>query len=210
MNMVQNSFLNNTSNDYSLQGESNANGFIGTINDLSQVCLAIYDTTNSPYTYTGSENIDITNNQIPLKLPININDEICFHPRNYDGTVFDMLSGTDLVAFSQNSIHGGAPIALFHSSTKECTFLGDCQIPNIHHKTSVDNMASCIYDNIYSKAEIDTLVANIDLSSYYTKTEIDSTCTTSIQLQTDFYSLAKMNLILDTYYTITEIDDIYH
>ena len=49
--------LNNTSNEYTLQGVYNANSHIGSINDLLQVFLAIYDTTVSPYTYTGSENI---------------------------------------------------------------------------------------------------------------------------------------------------------
>ena len=38
--------------------------------------LTMYDTTVSPYTYTGSENIDITNNQIPLKFPLKMNDEV--------------------------------------------------------------------------------------------------------------------------------------
>ena len=68
--------LNNTSNEYDLQSAYNGNGFLGTITELSQVFLAIYDTGMPPYTYTGSENIDITYNQISLKLPININDEI--------------------------------------------------------------------------------------------------------------------------------------
>ena len=38
--------------------------------------LAIYDTTVSPQTCTGSENIDITNNEISLDFPLKINDEI--------------------------------------------------------------------------------------------------------------------------------------
>ena len=56
--------LNNTSNEYDLQSVYNGNGFLGITSDLSQVYLTMYDTTVSPYTYTGSENIDITNNQI--------------------------------------------------------------------------------------------------------------------------------------------------
>ena len=62
--------LNNTSNEYTLQGVYNANSHIGSITDLSQVCLATYDTTVSPQTYTGSENIDITNNEISLSFPL--------------------------------------------------------------------------------------------------------------------------------------------
>ena len=56
--------LNNTSNEYTLQGVYYANIFIGSITELSQVFSAIYDTEVSPQTYTGSENIDITNNEI--------------------------------------------------------------------------------------------------------------------------------------------------
>ena len=52
--------LNNTSTEYTLQGVYNANSYIGSITELSQVFLAIYDTETSPHNYTGSENIDIT------------------------------------------------------------------------------------------------------------------------------------------------------
>ena len=61
--------LNNTSNEYTLQYVYNANSYIGSITDLPQVFLAIYDTETSPYNYTGSENIDITDNQISLNFP---------------------------------------------------------------------------------------------------------------------------------------------
>ena len=68
--------LNNTSNEYDLQSVYNGNSYIGIITELSQVFLTIYDTETSPQTYTGSENIDITNNGISLNFPLNINDEI--------------------------------------------------------------------------------------------------------------------------------------
>ena len=58
--------LNNTSNEYDLQSVYNGNSYIGIITELSQVFLTIYDTSVSPHTYTGSENIDITDNQISL------------------------------------------------------------------------------------------------------------------------------------------------
>ena len=54
--------LNNTSHEYDLQSAYNGNGFLGIITELSQVYLTMYDTTVYPYTYTGSENIDITDN----------------------------------------------------------------------------------------------------------------------------------------------------
>jgi len=73
--------------------------------------LTLYDTAISPNTFTSCENIDITNNQISLNFPIYINGEFTFHPRMYDGTVFGMTSGTDMLAFRHNPIHGNAPIA---------------------------------------------------------------------------------------------------
>uniref|UniRef100_UPI00404AC85C hypothetical protein n=1 Tax=Flavobacterium sp. TaxID=239 RepID=UPI00404AC85C len=63
--------LKNTSNEYTTQGVYTANSYIGTINALQDVYLAIYDTETSAYNYTGSENIDITENQISLSFPLN-------------------------------------------------------------------------------------------------------------------------------------------
>ena len=106
---IQNSFLNNTSNEYTLQGVYNAKGFIGSIADLSQVFLAIYETSISPPTYTGSENIDITNNEITLNFPSKINDEIVFNPR-VNGH-FEMYAGTSGFSVLQNTVDGSQPIA---------------------------------------------------------------------------------------------------
>ena len=165
--------LNGTSNEYDLQSVYNGNGFLGILSDLSQVYSTMYDTTVSPYTYTGSENINITDNQISLNFPIKHNGETVLHPRMYDGAVFEMISGTDNFAFRQNTIHGGQPIAQFYSSTRVCTFHGDCQIPNMYNKTFVDILIADIYNDTYIKPGIDTLISNIDLSNYSSETEID-------------------------------------
>ena len=61
--------LNHTSNEYTLQSVYNGNGFIGTITELPQVYLAIYDTNAQPFVHTSNENIDI-DNQISLNSPI--------------------------------------------------------------------------------------------------------------------------------------------
>ena len=84
--------LNNTSNEYDLQSVYNGNGFLGIITNLQQVFLAIYDTGMSSHTYTGSENMDITDNQIPLNFPLKVNDEIVFNPR-LNGH-FELYAGT--------------------------------------------------------------------------------------------------------------------
>ena len=68
---------------------------------------------------------------------LEINDEIALNPRKYDGAVFEISSGTGNFTFLQNTFHGGAPTAQFDSSTKVCTFHGDCQIPNMYNKTYV-------------------------------------------------------------------------
>ena len=102
--------LNNTSNEYTLQGAYNANPHIGSITELPQVFLVMYDTTLSPQTYTGSENIDITNNEIPLSFPLKINDETVLHPR-LNG-YFELHAGTSGITFLQNIVDGVQPIAI--------------------------------------------------------------------------------------------------
>ena len=47
---------------------------------LQQVYLTIYATAISPYTYTGSGNIDITGNQISWVSPLKVNDEVVLNP----------------------------------------------------------------------------------------------------------------------------------
>ena len=70
----------------------------------------MYDTDTIPFSYTGSENIEITDNQLSLNLPIQIHNEIVLNPIAYDGAVFEIISGTDYFAFRQNPLHGGTPI----------------------------------------------------------------------------------------------------
>ena len=65
--------------------------------------LAIYDAAVSPHTYTGSENNDMTDNQISLNSPLEINDEVILNPRNYDGAVFEMSPGTDYFSTKHSS-----------------------------------------------------------------------------------------------------------
>ena len=109
---------NGTSNDYDSQSAYNGNGFIGTTTPLQQVYLAIYDTRAQPFVYTGSENIDITYNQISLSFPTKINNETVLNPRAYDNAVFEMFSGTGNFAFRQNTIHGGQPTVQFFHQRK--------------------------------------------------------------------------------------------
>lgn len=153
--------LDGTSNEYDLHSVYNGRGFIGVITDLSQVVLAIYDANIQPFTYTGSEDIDITNNPVSLNFPIKINDEIVLHQRNYNGAVFEMLSSTASFAFRQSTTHGGQPIATFNSSTNTCTLVGDCSIPKSYDKSSIDNLISHIYNDVYIKTDIATLFENI-------------------------------------------------
>ena len=63
-----------------------------------QICLAIYDIPIESVTYTGSENIDIINNQISLNSPMKLNDEITMHPRS-GGVYFEMYAGTSGFVF---------------------------------------------------------------------------------------------------------------
>ena len=128
--------LNNTSNEYTLQGVYNANGFIGSITELSQVFLAIYDTPVSPYPYTGSENIDITDNRISLSFPLKVNDEVVLNPR-VNG-YFELHAGTSGFTFLQNTVDGSQPIAIFNFLDRSIEFFGDLDIPNFYNKTEID------------------------------------------------------------------------
>ena len=67
-----------------------------------------------------------------------------------------MISGTGSFALRQNTFHGGQPMTQFYSSTKSCTFHGDCEIPNMYNKTSVDILIANTCNYIYIKTEIDT------------------------------------------------------
>ena len=92
-----------------------------------------------------------------------------------------MNSGTGNFAFLQNTVHGGAPIAQFYSPTKVCTCHGDCQIPNMYNKTSVDILIANIYNDTYTKTETDST---------------PSAYTNPIGLHNGVYSKAKMSINL--------------
>ena len=124
------------------------------------------------------------------------------NPRAYDGAVFQMISGTDDFAFRQNTTRGGQPIALFSSSTKLCTFYGDCSIPNFYNKSSIDTLISNIYDDVYIKTEIDTLFSNIDSSTYYTKNEVDDIGNELSTLILNTYNKSEIDTFSTDYYNI--------
>ena len=111
---------NNTSNEYDLQSVYNGISYIGVITELSQVFLAIYDTGISPYTYTGSENINITNNGISLTFPLKVNGGIVPNPR-LNG-YFELYAGTSGITFLQNTVDGSQPMAIFNSIDKSVEF----------------------------------------------------------------------------------------
>ena len=98
--------MNNTSNGYTLQGVYIANGFLGVIIDLSQVYLAIYDTHIIPFSYTGSENVDMTDNRISLNIPIKINGELVLHTRNDDGSVLRCVQVVQVLLFDKTHSMG--------------------------------------------------------------------------------------------------------
>ena len=76
----------------------------------------IYDTGSSSHTYTGSGNIDITDNQISSTFPINMNDEIIVNPM-LNG-YFELHAGTSGFSFLQNIADGSQPITVFNSLNK--------------------------------------------------------------------------------------------
>ena len=212
--------LNNTSNEYDLQSVYNGNSYIGIITELSQVFLALYDTGTNTSTYTGSENIDITNNEISLNFPLKINDEIVLNPRvNY---YFGLYAGTSGMTFLQNTVDGSQPIAIFNSLDKSVEFFGNLDIPNFYNKTEVDAIddeLSALILNTYTKPEVEALISNINLTDYYTKTEIDTSLgdystisylqdnymTSLLITQTLMNNYASITFIIDNFYSKTDV-----
>ena len=83
---------------------------------MPQVFLAIHDTGISSHTYTGSENIDITDNRISSNFHIKINDEVVLNPM-LNGC-FELHAGTSVFTFLQNIVDGSQPIVGFNSLDK--------------------------------------------------------------------------------------------
>ena len=213
--------LNNTSNEYDLQSVYNGNSYIGIITDLSQVFLAIYGTTVSPQTYTGSESIDATNNEISLNFALKINDEIVLNPR-VNG-YFEIYSAPHGISFLQHNSDGSQPITIFNSLDKSVEFFGDLDMLNFYNKTEVDAIDDelpALILNTYTQPEVEALISNINLTDYDTKTEIDTTLsdystisylqcnymTSLLITQTSMNNYAGITFIIDNFYSKTEID----
>ena len=124
------------------------------------------------------------------------------NPRAYDGAVFEQISGTDNFAFRQNPIHGGTLIAQFHSAAKSRTFLWGLFDPIFYNKPSIGTLIPNIYDDAYIKTEIYTLFSNLDLSNYYTKTEIDDSDNELSTLTLNTYNKSEIDTCLTCYYNI--------
>ena len=88
--------------------------------------------------------MDVTDRHLSLNSLMKM-DETVLHPRNYDGAVFEMISSTHNLAFRQNAIHGGQPIAIFSASAKACKLFGDCSIPYIHTYRSHPSIINFTY-----------------------------------------------------------------
>ena len=88
----------------------------------------MYDTGTNLSTYTGSENIDTTNSEIPFNFALKVNDEIVFGPR-LNG-YFDLYAATNGIAFLRNIVDGGQPIAIFSSLDKSVEFFSGLDILN--------------------------------------------------------------------------------
>ena len=83
---------------------------------------------------TGSEHIDITNNEIPLSVRLTINNEIVINPRAY-GIQFELYAASSGITCLQNHQDGSQPIASFNSLDKSVELFGDLDIPTLYNKT---------------------------------------------------------------------------
>ena len=65
---------------------------------------------------TGSENIDINNNQVSLTYPLQVNNEACLNPR-VNG-YFEIYAAPNRISLLQHIPDGSQPIAMFNSLEK--------------------------------------------------------------------------------------------
>ena len=160
---------------------------------------------------TGSENIDISNNQISLTYPLQINNEAFLNPR-VNG-YFEMYAAPNGISILQHISDGSQPIAMFNSLDKSVEFFGDLDIPDCYTKNQVDTI---IYKlklvNYYTKNQVGTLIYNISLVDYYTKTKIDAQLTdyaTITYLQANYMtSISITETLMNNYASITLLVDI--
>ena len=89
---------------------------------------------------TGSDNLDISNNQISLTYPSKINDEAFLNPR-VNG-YFEIYSAPNGISILQHISDGSQPIAIFNSLDKSVEFFGDLDILNFYNKAEVDQFIS--------------------------------------------------------------------
>jgi len=89
---------------------------------------------------TGSDNLDISNNQISLTYPLKINDEAFLNPR-VNG-YFEIYSAPNGISILQHISDGSQPIAIFNSLDKSVEFFGDLDILNFYNKAEVDQFIS--------------------------------------------------------------------
>ena len=150
-----------------------------------------------------------------------ITDEIVLNPR-VNG-YFEMYAGTSGFSFLQNIVDGSQPIAMFNSLDKSVEVFGELDIPNHYNKTEVgaigDELSALIL-NTYTKTKVEALISNINVTDYYTKTEIGSQLTyysTISYLQGNYMTAltitetlmnkyATITFIVGNFYSKTEID----
>ena len=144
---------------------------------------------------TGSENINITNNEISLTYPFKTNNEPCVNPR-VNG-YFEIYAAPNGISFLQRIVDGSQPTAIFNSLDESVEFFRDLDIPNFYIKNGTDNLkTNSNFVNYYIKNQVDSLISNINLVDYYTKAEIDTL------LYTNYPSLS---FIADNLFMIKQI-----
>ena len=70
----------------------------------------------------------------------------------------------------------------------------------MYNKTYVDILIADIYNDTYIKTEIGTLFPNIDLSNYYTKSDVDDIDNELSTLMFNDYTKTEIDTLLSTNY----------
>ena len=87
---------------------------------------------------SGSENINITNNQISLTYPLKFNNEPFSNPRV--NVYFEIHAAPNGISLLQHTVDGSQPIAIFNSLDKGVEFSVDLDLANFYNKTDIYNL----------------------------------------------------------------------
>ena len=161
---------------------------------------------------TGSENINITNNENSLAYPSKANNEPLLNPRV--NVYFEIHAAPNGISFLQHNSDGSQPKAIFNSLDKSVELFRDLDIPFYNKNGTGYFITNRNLVNYYTKNQVDSLIYNINLVDCYTKTNIDTVLYTNYTsltfLVANFHPKNEIDSTLIDYTTSAQLHDVFY